>query len=225
MAFLDHFIRLPIETPGLVTVFSSRRKLKNTYKTPRSTVHINQNVGEPRQQHLISKCLWAYLIVGIVCTQASPPLEYKVKGAFIYNFTKFIQWSPESLEDHDVFIVGLFGEDRFGNTLDLFHDKTIHGKRVEIRRFNAIRELEFCHILFISSSEKERFPTILSSIDNRNVLTIGECDDFTDRGGIINFLTVAGKIRFQINHEAAKESNLKISSNLLMLAVNSQFSN
>jgi len=43
-------------------------------------------------------------------------------------------------------------------------------------------------------------------------------EGFAQSGGVINFVTVEKKIRFEINLDAAERADLKISSKLLRLA-------
>jgi hypothetical protein len=51
------------------------------------------------------------------------------------------------------------------------------------------------------------------------VLTVGETDAFLERGGVIAFAMEGGKLRFSINAAAADRAGLKLSSQLLKLAV------
>ena len=154
--------------------------------------------------------------------ELSPSFEYKVKGAFIYNFTKFIKWPPEVWEQNMAFTIGLFEADRFGPALEVFGGKTVFGKEVKIKHFASIDTIEFCHVLFIGSSKRNRIQNILGSLKEQSILTIGESERFIELGGIINFVIVDGKVKFEINREEARRSNLKISSDLLSLALNLQ---
>ena len=56
------------------------------------------------------------------------------------------------------------------------------------------------------------------SLPASGVLTIGEAEGFAAQGGIINFKMEEGRVRFEINVEAATRENLRISSKLLTLA-------
>jgi len=80
------------------------------------------------------------------------------------------------------------------------------------------REATGCHILFISSSERLRFRSILDSLKNSSVLPIGDASEFIAEGGVINLRVEDGKVRIQIDARAAKEKSLRISSRLLDLA-------
>jgi hypothetical protein len=150
-------------------------------------------------------------------TKASP--EYLIKAAFLFNFAKFVEWPAASFKD-DLSPINLciLGTDPFGPALDTLKDKTIKGRPLKIKRANKVDDIEACHILFISASEKEILKQILYTLKNSNILTVSEIEGFAQMGGIINFIIVNKKVHFEINPEAAERSKLKISSQLLKLA-------
>ncbi len=73
-------------------------------------------------------------------------------------------------------------------------------------------------IVFISSSEKDRFRPILTALRGSGVLTVGDTAGFAEMGGVINFILVDNRVHIEINLDAAKVQRLKISSRLLRLA-------
>jgi hypothetical protein len=50
------------------------------------------------------------------------------------------------------------------------------------------------------------------------VLTVGETEGFATQGGIVNFKLIDGRVRLEINIEAAWQAKLRISSQVLSLA-------
>jgi hypothetical protein len=50
------------------------------------------------------------------------------------------------------------------------------------------------------------------------ILSVGETDGFATDGGVINFKLDDGRVRFEINVDAAEREQLHISSKLLSLA-------
>ena len=78
-------------------------------------------------------------------------------------------------------------------------------------------------MLFISPSEKESLPNILSKLQGKSILTVsetaGEFREFAQRGGMINLFLDQKRVRFEINPEAAKKSGLMISSKLGALGI------
>ena len=58
----------------------------------------------------------------------APPTEYEVKAAYLYNFAKFIEWPPATA--HGEFVIGVLGQDPFGETLD----RVLRGKALGDRK-------------------------------------------------------------------------------------------
>ena len=150
--------------------------------------------------------------------EAQTPNEYRVKAAFILNFTKFIDWPSDGYGDGGTLIIGIVGDDPFGGSLDQLNGNMVNGHRIVIRRLKAGDYLRGCQILFVSSSERNRLGKILESVKGGTVLTIGELSHFNQAGGIIKFVIQDNKVRFEINTGAASQARLRISSKLLALS-------
>jgi hypothetical protein len=158
--------------------------------------------------------------------------EYQVKAAFLYNFVKFVDWPKEKTPDsNEPIIIGIIGNDPFGNAFEPIKDKPVKGTSVIIKRFlglkglkessekhpqiEAIRE---CHLLFICRSEKQNLTETINLVKDHSVLTVADSEVFLESGGIINFVMEENKVRFEINVTAAKQAKLQIRSQLLRLA-------
>jgi hypothetical protein len=146
--------------------------------------------------------------------------EYQVKAAFLYNFAKFVEWPPHVFKTgKDPITICIFGQSPLGNALD----EAVAGKLVEGRPF-LIRSIEEivptcnCQILFVGSAERKRFRSFAGNLRGAGILTVGETQGFASSGGVINFKLEGGRIRLEINPEAAERSQLRISSKLLSLA-------
>lgn len=161
------------------------------------------------------------LLAAVQGRAQAPPTEYQLKGAFLYNFAKFIEWPPKAFKEaKSPFIIGILGDNPFGSDLEpLVAGKKINEHSITILTNLPAAEITNCHILFICNSESKRLPEIFQSLRGTSILTVGETERFIEAGGMINFMTEAGKIRFQINDETARAARLKVSSKLLSLAV------
>ena len=145
--------------------------------------------------------------------------EYQVKALFLYNFINFVDWPAESSINASATInVCVIGEDPFGSALDEIENKTVKGKKLAIRFYQANDEPKGCHLLFIPASEKRHTAHILKSVREANVLTVGDTEESARQGSVIGFYIEQRKVRFAINIEAAKRAGLKISAKLLKLA-------
>jgi len=189
--------------------------------------------GLPRASRKAKKGLPAPLTITRLCSAASlavmlllPGLasaqevsEYSVKAAFLYNFAKFVEWPSNVSDPGTPLIIGVLGRDPFQGEIDrAVEGKVVNGRRLTIKRFPSIEAFQYCHILFISSSERENLPRIIATLRNSCVLTVSDTDRFAHIGGIINFVAIENRIRFEINQGAAERAGLKISSKLLSLA-------
>ena len=160
------------------------------------------------------------LVVGGARAQAPPPSEYQIKAAFLFNFAKFVEWPPKAFaEASSPMVIGILGDNPFHDDLSrTIQGKAIDGRPLVIKEYSSPVEATNCHILFISTSEKKRLPEILQTLKGASVLTVGETEQFTENGGMINFFLEGTKTRFQINKDAATSAGLKISAKLMSLA-------
>ncbi len=144
--------------------------------------------------------------------------EYRIKAAFLLNFVKFMKWPSHVPSDaSSILTICILGNDPFDDALKTIENKIIKEKRIVIKRFSRIEDVKECQILFICTSEKNNLSEILTQIKDRPILTVAETKNFCQSGGVINFRIVKGKVRFEINVDAAERSDLKISSKLLKL--------
>ncbi len=145
--------------------------------------------------------------------------EYLVKAAFLYNFAKFVEWPDDTFATSSSHIrLCILGDNPFGAAIESIQGKTVRGRELVIKFISRVESLEGCHILFISASKKDKLDQIFHYTKHCTVLTVGDITHFTHRGGIISLFKSGTKIKFEINIDAAKASELKISSKLLKLA-------
>lgn len=161
-------------------------------------------------------------LVGALPTLAAtqhPSVEYQVKASYLYNFLQFVEWPHDAFPD-DQLNLCVVGEDRFGTALAATTGKTSRGRKIAVKHIQAPpAQLASCHVVFISSSAGWQEFQILRELSGRPVLTVGETEGFAGRGGIINLVPVGATIRFEINQRAAQRNGLKVSAQLLQLAV------
>jgi hypothetical protein len=146
--------------------------------------------------------------------------EYQVKAAFLYNFTKFVDWPVEAFRTpEEPFGICILGDDPFGKALDLVvAGRSIAGRPLIVHRISGARQIEGCHVLFVSSSAIKRGSPVLAATQRPGVLTVGEADNPAADSLIIDFTLKGSKVRFEINLSAAEHQRLHLSSKLLSLA-------
>jgi hypothetical protein len=162
-------------------------------------------------------------LAGLLCcgpavsAPVAPSREYQVKAVFLFNFAQFVDWPPAAFAGAEApLVIGVLGEDPFGNSLDeVTRDETVGRHKLTVRRYRRVEEIETCHVLFISRSEAARLAEIFTALRGRSILTVGDAEGFAQNGGMIRLLMENNKVRLRINVAAAKAASLTISSKLL----------
>lgn len=157
------------------------------------------------------------------CSTAQQSLTvaiHQAQSEYLRSFADFIEWSaPRESFTNKTINFCVLGRDPFGGLLDrsvLGHP--VGERQTIITRAQHFEDMGSCDILFISSSEAKHEGKIFQLLANKNVLTVGDTDDFAVRGGIIQFVVNDGHVSFLINVDAAARAGLKIRASLLALA-------
>lgn len=187
---------------------------------------------QPLMHKIIKTVLLACICQFLLCMIAQKTVlsqnleEYQVKAAFVYNFTKLIQW-PETAfaSDKKNFNIAVFGNEQLKESFQTIDGKISTGRVISIQypdpKSDSFKKtLAKSHIVFISRHmHLEQVLRILKNIGDRPILTIGEIKSFSRAGGIIQFFTRDDHLHFEINIKKAQAHQLKFSSRLLKLAV------
>lgn len=168
-------------------------------------------------KHPPSKWLGILLLVLLPWLASAQSKEYQIKAAFLFNFAQFVQWPAAAFADTNApFRIGILGEDPFGSALaETVQGESIDNHKIIITRSQHLEDLQACQMIFIGKSEKSRVPEVLTALDSKPILKVGETPGFVEHGGSINFYLDGNKVRFEICPDKARVDGLKISSQLL----------
>jgi hypothetical protein len=167
------------------------------------------------------------IVLVILVLQAPQPAcaqtavdEYKVKAAFLFHFAQLVDWPSGAFNPgNQSFNLCIFDDEPHRQELQgTLEGKPIGARVVHVLLLNQMQPAQGCSILFLSRDGGRHQAEVLRSLRGQPVLTVGEADNFLSEGGIIRLHLEQGKIRFDINVDAADSSHLKISSRLLLLA-------
>jgi hypothetical protein len=152
--------------------------------------------------------------------QNRPTSSHQVKAVFLYNFAQFVEWPTSAFPEPDSpLVIGVLGDDPFHSLLDeIVKNEKINGHPMVVQRYSTVEDVKGCHILFINTKKANQLESVIETLGERNILTVGDGSTFTEHGGMIGFITENNKVRLQVNLDVVKESNLTISSKLLRLA-------
>jgi hypothetical protein len=146
--------------------------------------------------------------------------EADVKAAYLFNFTRFVEWPDGTPPPSEPFRLCVVAD----RTMTGLIERTMTGEAVQGRATEtavpaSATEARRCQILFVGRTEMSRARPMLAALRDHPVLTVSDAARFADTGGMIEFMRVDEHVRFRVNLEAAKRSRISISSRLLRVAV------
>ncbi|TNE82821.1 MAG: YfiR family protein [Gammaproteobacteria bacterium] len=162
-------------------------------------------------------CLLLLLLSPSLATADS--IETRVKAAFLFKFCQYIEWPDDSFHSADTpLTIAVVGADDLARELrEAVADRRIGERPVRIRQLQPDDGLEDVQVLFVGSGSS--LANYIEMASRLPVLTVTE-DGGHDDTGIINFVIVNNRVRFDIAQNRANLAGLKLSSLLLSVARN-----
>jgi hypothetical protein len=146
--------------------------------------------------------------------------ESQIKAAFLYNFTKFVEWPAGTFRGAGApIVIGVLGESSMVDELEaIVAERHVNGRAIEIRSVQGATATAGVQLLFVTAEASDEFLALSGAMRGEPVLTIGESPDFAAGTGIIGFVQLGSKVRFEIDMVAAGRARLKVSGQLQKLA-------
>jgi len=169
----------------------------------------------------------ASLLLGLLGCMSAPAAidgysEDAVKAAFLSRFAEFVEWPPGT-PDGQIFTIAVLGADPVATDLQqLLPGSRIKGLPAQVRRIHGVQELGDCQLIFVGADQRDSLRAVLAKIATRAVLVVTDQEKGIDAGGSVNFVLVDNRVRFEVSLPAAQRSGLRISSELLSVALRVQ---
>lgn len=139
--------------------------------------------------------------------------EHEMKAAYLYNFTRFIDWPADERAN---FNLCLLGEVELGEAMRKYEGRRIKDQRLVIARLSTMSPVRQCSLLFVGSSQLSSLAKINSHLADYPVLTV--TDRQVPQPVAILLALEAEKLVFDLNLEHMQRARLKPQLSLLRLA-------
>ena len=162
----------------------------------------------------------SFLVCAVpVCAQQPKPSEAEIEAVYVFKFSQFITW-PGGARAAPTFDICILGDNPLGPFLDrTVRGEKVNGKAVIDRHIARPQDTQGCSILYIGRSENYRLRQVLAAVRDSPLLTVSDIPEFSDKGGMIEFVLQGGRVRFEVNLAPAEQAGLSMSSELLKVAV------
>jgi hypothetical protein len=147
--------------------------------------------------------------------------EYRIKAAYLYNLTKFINWPDEKAWTADAPItICVYGFNPFDTYLEKLSERTAKNRQISVRYLpvNSSDAIDRCQILFISQYNTTQPDLLKTSNLSLPILTVGDDPDFIAHNGLIGLVAVGNNVQLDVHLSRARQAGFTVSANLLEIA-------
>ncbi|OFX77608.1 MAG: hypothetical protein A2X12_09150 [Bacteroidetes bacterium GWE2_29_8] len=142
----------------------------------------------------------------------------KIQAVFTYNYTKLVLW-PDAYRTGD-FVIGVIGNGNIVNELEnMAKTKKVGSQNIVVKNYGSVENISKCHILVITASQSGKISAAVAKSSQYATLVITENNGGIDKGSCINFVVADGKQKFEVSEANASKRGLKISNDLVKLAI------
>ena len=169
----------------------------------------------------LAAALLALLLWAPAGLAEEPVLEIAVKATYLVKFIAFVEWPPGAFASPSsplqLCIIGA----PFAGVADRAAAGEMAGLHpLAVRHIATVEHGSGCGVLFTAGSAQQSVDAALDAVRGEPVLTVTDLPASAARKGIINFVLQGSHVRFEIDDREAARDRLRISSQLLSLAIN-----
>jgi hypothetical protein len=168
---------------------------------------------------------WVLLLGLLVPLQASADevvkaSESRVKAAFLFKFGDYVEWPPGTFaSSSEPLTIGVLGTDSVADELvAVSPTRSIAGRPIMVRRLRQGDSLAGLDIAYFDQRTEAELAELLAPLKGKATLVVTDSAQGLNVGGVINFVLVADKVRFDVSLPSANARGLKVSSRLLAVA-------
>jgi YfiR/HmsC-like len=148
--------------------------------------------------------------------------EDAIKAAYLYRFAGYVSW-PEPGGANVPFIIDVLGSPGVAKELRrLLPGHLINSRSPQVREITGARDLGTPQMLYVGAGRAHLLRNLVSAPGHAPILLVTDEEEGLAAGSALNFLTVDRNVRFEVSLAAADRWGLKISSELLGVAIRVQ---
>lgn len=142
-----------------------------------------------------------------------------VKAAYLYRFAGYVEW-PRTRDSSNTFVIAVIKSPGVARELKrLAAEHQVNNRPVYVIEARRIRDAGRPAMLFIGSGHANILLPASGDLAANSTLIVTDEEGGLDAGAALNFLALDHRVRFEVSLTAADRAHLKISAELLAVAV------
>lgn len=144
-----------------------------------------------------------------------------IKAVYLYKFRNYVEWPAadgrQGISKVTIGVIG--GDDVVDRLLEMSAGRQSANGVVAVKHLRIGDSLEGINMLFIDDVYWRRAGATVTEAAAKSILVVTESPDALTGGSVINFRMVDERVRFEVSLDSAARSGIKLSSQLISLAV------
>ncbi len=159
-----------------------------------------------------------FILISFWCDKAYSQ-DAMFKALFIYNFTKYVEWPETAMSNNDFVITVLGNPEIFDELNKITRTKKVGLQDIVVKKTNSLQKISNSNILFLSQGKSALLNEVIDLTTGQPILVVTDNPGMAKKGADINFITIDGKQRFEINEQSMIDRELKMSAELTNLGI------
>ena len=158
-------------------------------------------------------------ISNIRCQEVKIVSMTKYLSNCLFNFSRNINWPVENKSGD--FVIAIIGNKELcAEMTKLTQNMKVGMQSIVVKQCNTVNDLTgYQHIVFVANWQSSKMKLLLEKVAGSNTLIVTEAEGYLERGSAINFVSVDGIMKFEMNKDGLKKNNLMASSVLERMAL------
>jgi hypothetical protein len=174
----------------------------------------------PKARGVLFASLLAVVLFAAFPAGQTPAAEQQLKAAFVSKFPQFTEWPEATLSGRQRIELCVAVPNPFGTSLrELTQGERLGSRPLVVRTVDSPGDLFGCQLLFLPTGPASDRKVLLDGARTLPILTVSDAPTFIEEGGMVALRMAGGRVRFDINVDAANRAGLRLSSQLLQLAL------
>lgn len=171
-----------------------------------------------RREWLRVAAAWGAALLGAPSWAQPKAAAPAVKAAYLYKFLSYVEWPPVVLPEMSTpLVIGVAGADDVHAELEaLVTGRQVNGRSVIVRQLGDSDSLDGLHAVFVGRGPVQA--GLLAELRGRPVLVVMDGGVAMNGAGMLRFLPVDGRLRFEAAPAVAERAGLRLGSRLLAVA-------
>jgi hypothetical protein len=141
-----------------------------------------------------------------------------IRANYLYQFANNNDWPAQ--QKKGPFVVGVVGnKDVFDIMAAKYASKPIGSQLLSVIMGNEVSMAQHVHVLFIDRSKKTEITRYVKEFKGKNTLIVTNWEGALAQGAHINFLSIDGSIRFEMNKAGMLESAITPGVKIIQWAI------